>query len=551
MAVRSWSRQEILSLITGREVWTTRTPFILRSPGEGPTMPATPAPRDTPIPAWIERSASVVRGDDFDWLDHMRRLHPADRGAAARAGWEAGERPGEIVEVTLRVDQGNGTHQRMHMQLLNLFHDEELACILCVFADASTSADEELEERTTDFLAEAPAFLILTVDDDACIVRADGMVEHFYGRTHDELQTRSAMQFLNTSCHDAAVDSWLAAYDDPTGLPRVTLCFEHPDGTAVWASCMVMNRMAEDGTMLYACQDITDLLQSEAARREQEQALRESQEQFRALADGLPEAVFRIDVTGRVEYGNARWQELVADFGTVRNIHDIIHPSERDALKVALLALASPYGSDTADLEVRSRCGERVFSVSCQVVGPRAAGQHTIIGSIQDVTSTSQLRHRADHDTVTGGLNRAALDRWLEQAIAEGGPLLVVFLDLDGFKAVNDCHGHAAGDLVLRTVAERVQHAVRPSDVVGRFGGDEFVVVCPGAGEGSEPGICGRIESALAQPVALDGGYWVPRASIGTARPRPGEHATDVLRRADTRMYEMKRDRQADDLTRL
>jgi diguanylate cyclase (GGDEF)-like protein len=123
--------------------------------------------------------------------------------------------------------------------------------------------------------------------------------------------------------------------------------------------------------------------------------------------------------------------------------------------------------------------------------------------------------------------------------------VLVIFVDLDDFKTVNDVHGHAAGDEVLRVVAARLAHALRPTDDVGRYGGDELVAVCCGAHEGSESAIVARIEAALEAPVVLPSGSWRPRASIGVARPRAGERPDDVVGRADGRMYLQKRTRRS------
>jgi diguanylate cyclase (GGDEF)-like protein len=150
---------------------------------------------------------------------------------------------------------------------------------------------------------------------------------------------------------------------------------------------------------------------------------------------------------------------------------------------------------------------------------------------------------------LTGSLNRLGLGRHLEQRLADdtGRGLLIVFLDLDGFKSVNDQYGHVVGDDVLRAVALRLRQAVRPADLVGRYGGDEFVVLCHDAAVGAEAMICDRIEEALVGPVEWPGGRWYPRASMGTARRRPGDDTEALIRRADEAMYVMKRAHHARD----
>jgi diguanylate cyclase (GGDEF)-like protein len=149
------------------------------------------------------------------------------------------------------------------------------------------------------------------------------------------------------------------------------------------------------------------------------------------------------------------------------------------------------------------------------------------------------------HDVVTGLENRdAALNR-LQHLLSRRSPVRVelVFIDLDGFKAVNDSLGHAVGDEVLRCVAERLQEVVRPEDVVVRWGGDEFVVILEDSAEGSAPHVCKRIAEALREPVATSGGPVSVSASCGCASGGNGDNPATLLHSADLRMYEAKRAR--------
>jgi diguanylate cyclase (GGDEF)-like protein len=121
----------------------------------------------------------------------------------------------------------------------------------------------------------------------------------------------------------------------------------------------------------------------------------------------------------------------------------------------------------------------------------------------------------------------------------------VLFLDLDGFKPVNDQHGHAAGDHVLAVVAQRIRTAIRPEDVAARIGGDEFVVALPLAGQ-EDAAIVERARAALcrsiAEPIDYRGCSLRVTASIGTAiRCRDGGSAEELLHRADQSMYASKR----------
>jgi diguanylate cyclase (GGDEF)-like protein len=163
-----------------------------------------------------------------------------------------------------------------------------------------------------------------------------------------------------------------------------------------------------------------------------------------------------------------------------------------------------------------------------------------------------ELVHQATHDELTGLPNRRAVDRQVAATVeavrtgaAPGG--LVCFLDLDGFKHVNDQYGHHTGDLLLVHVAERLRTAVPGDDFVARFGGDEFVVVRLGEPDGLEQETAERLADALRKPIDLGPLTTTARASVGCVVLRPGTSTTPekVLSAADTRMYETKRGRPA------
>ncbi len=158
------------------------------------------------------------------------------------------------------------------------------------------------------------------------------------------------------------------------------------------------------------------------------------------------------------------------------------------------------------------------------------------------------LRHLAHHDPLTGLPNRLQCAERLDQMLASGhaGETngLVFCLDLDRFKQVNDLLGHQAGDNLLIQVATRLQSLVRPTDLVARMGGDEFVVaVPPPISAGSAALLAGRMVEALAEPFFLDGRQASIGTSIGIALyPVDGMTATDLLRNADTALYQAKKD---------
>jgi diguanylate cyclase (GGDEF)-like protein len=171
------------------------------------------------------------------------------------------------------------------------------------------------------------------------------------------------------------------------------------------------------------------------------------------------------------------------------------------------------------------------------------------LGMFTDVTdrkrAAEQLERQALYDGLTGLANRALLTDRLTQALAdrvEDGPgVVVLFLDLDHFKLVNDSYGHAAGDRVLVEVAERLRSVVRAADTVARFAGDEFVVVCPGLDERGANALTARALTALAAPFDLDGVDLQLSASIGIAHAHAGQDSDSVVGAADAAMLEAKR----------
>lgn len=154
--------------------------------------------------------------------------------------------------------------------------------------------------------------------------------------------------------------------------------------------------------------------------------------------------------------------------------------------------------------------------------------------------------HLSLHDPLTGLANRTQLEDRLRHALVRrrdvSSTVGLLFIDLDGFKLVNDTLGHAAGDELLRATAERLVGAVRPSDTVARFAGDEFVIVMQDVDQDTAEALGERVRASVRRPVAVQAGVGVVTASVGVALARPDEHDPDtLLLRADAAMYEVKR----------
>ncbi|HWS38463.1 MAG TPA: GGDEF domain-containing protein, partial [Actinoplanes sp.] len=191
-----------------------------------------------------------------------------------------------------------------------------------------------------------------------------------------------------------------------------------------------------------------------------------------------------------------------------------------------------------------------------QVLGQPADGLLLTIAPLLSIPLVlirlSRLRQalvfQANHDELTGLVNRRRLFTVMRRAIdahtaGAPGDLAVIYCDLNGFKPINDEHGHEAGDEILRRTAVRLAEAVRPGDVVARLGGDEFLVFCTGADQDTVRAISDRVAAGVAEPVPWNDGTLQVTAAIGTVlwTDRNGVPPDELLAAADARMYEDKR----------
>jgi diguanylate cyclase (GGDEF)-like protein len=166
----------------------------------------------------------------------------------------------------------------------------------------------------------------------------------------------------------------------------------------------------------------------------------------------------------------------------------------------------------------------------------------------KQIEAESQMTFMAHHDALTGLPNRRSFMLGLRQSIAlasrQSSKLALLFIDLDGFKKVNDVHGHKVGDQLLQQVADRLTAGTRESDIVGRFGGDEFVVVsvdCPD--RESAALIASKLVATLCEPYVIDGREYCVGASVGIALfPDQATEIEPFIALADAAMYLAKRD---------
>lgn len=172
------------------------------------------------------------------------------------------------------------------------------------------------------------------------------------------------------------------------------------------------------------------------------------------------------------------------------------------------------------------------------------AGLVYVIGrDVSDRRRTEdELRYRADHDALTGAANRSRLLARTEHELAGPRRSFLLYADLDGFKAVNDRHGHAAGDAVLVEAVDRIRAVVRPSDLVARLSGDELCILLPApVSEGDAHDTARDIAATIARPFPVGQDEVVLSVSVGVAASLPDDTPAALLERADQAMYERKR----------
>ena len=231
----------------------------------------------------------------------------------------------------------------------------------------------------------------------------------------------------------------------------------------------------------------------------------------------------------------------------------LLAPEERSGVEAVIEDLRRGNFPNQHENDWVTRTGERRRIQWTNTVIEGADGEvHLLVGTGFDVTEQrwreARLRDQAIHDPLTGLANRALLEELLHLSFhrADRNPDYlygVMFLDLDGFKDINDRLGHPFGDRVLQAVADRLRKGVRKTDTVARFGGDEFVILLePVSREADLPVLAGRILQAIREPMEIEGVPLLLTASIGVVLGRKGESSPgDLLARADRAMYQSKR----------
>ncbi|WEO76355.1 EAL domain-containing protein [Cryobacterium sp. SO2] len=420
--------------------------------------------------------------------------------------------------------------------------------------DAELTAEAERgilreSERQYRLLAENASDVVLMIGIDDRIAWVSPSAVELLGWSPDALVGQSSLYLIHPDNVTDVLQTRDAFSDGMLQLAPFQV--QRKTGEHRWISASIREVRDPDGDLIGRVVSLRDVHEETLAR----QALEASETMFRAVLTSSSTGMILCDLTGRIQVVNkALCRMLHRDEAGLlgRSTDDLVHPADRAALAQARATTIAADGSaSTIELRLIRADGVIIWARrSSSLIRNAAAAPDRLVVQLEDVTTEhearEELRVQAFNDRLTGMHNRAwilnALELDLDQAQRSGGTVGVLFIDLDNFKLVNDSLGHAAGDEVLAEIAERMMGAMRPQDRVGRFGGDEFVVVVP---DGHDPAeverVAERIATALGTELTIEGHRIMPTVSIGIALSTPESTAASLLRDTDSALFRAKK----------
>jgi diguanylate cyclase (GGDEF)-like protein/PAS domain S-box-containing protein len=392
----------------------------------------------------------------------------------------------------------------------------------------------------------------------------DESIVELLGWRPEDLVGFSSTKFIHPDDQAGAFAAWARMLDSPDGDGVWRGRYQSAQGTWMWIETVNHYGGSHNPVVTTAMTAVT------VEQVSLEESLHARGQLLSRLSDALPVGVFQVNPAGQVAFTNDRLHTIVGV--DVRTAIDdqlaTIVPEDRHLFTAALVGALA--GEAVDDIEIRLRLPmpdrrtsrqdpgdpsgpsperERVCLLALRTLTDSAGAVSGAVGCLSDITERAQLRRelevRASTDALTSCLNRAAtlelVDRTLSSPGCDVGNA-VVFIDLDSFKSVNDDFGHAAGDRLLIEVANRLRAAIREGDRVGRFGGDEFLVICPQVESPDHAvEIAERIATTFTSTVELDSGPVLLRASVGVAWTTEELDADTLIAWADSAMYDSKR----------
>jgi diguanylate cyclase (GGDEF)-like protein/PAS domain S-box-containing protein len=419
--------------------------------------------------------------------------------------------------------------------------------IIVLSAEGLGAGSEEFDEW--DLPSLPPRLARAHKDGSAVITAVDSALCEMLGWAEDELVGRRALEIVHPDDHDMAIANWVEMMATPGLSRRVRLRHQHKDGHWVWIEITNHNRLddSSSGDVVSEMVDISDEMAAHEALEAREQLLYE-------LAETVPLGLFHSDPDGRILFANKRLLKIlqIPRATSVEDISAAIDPGDAEIIGEAVRQMMAGMGG--ADLEVRIPMDDGLHYGALRLRAPAhaTAGFSGFIGCLEEVTDAVTMRQRmevqARYDALTDCHNRSSTMECITSLVAGLNPdgsdgLAVLYVDLNHFKPINDAYGHAVGDQVLRITAQRLRHAVRTGDVVGRVGGDEFVVICSQvSSEADAAQVAESLRRLLSAPTDVQGRHIELSASVGVAwTDDPNLEVDALIDAADSAMYAAKR----------
>jgi diguanylate cyclase (GGDEF)-like protein/PAS domain S-box-containing protein len=394
----------------------------------------------------------------------------------------------------------------------------------------------------------------LVRNEAGVITAVDDAVLDLLGWTPEQLIGSPSTALIHPNDQAAAVHAWFSMIGAPGSTKTWRGRYRRADGTWCWIEAINTNRLddpAHPGVYTLMSPAPSDYVSVE-------EELRARNELVLRLFDALPVGTFQLDRDRQIHSANARLHVILGTppAADLASQFAVVTDDDRTLLDGAVASVLA--GDEVDDLELRfhafvprpDRLSLRVCQISMRALTDGVGGITGAIGTLSDVTERVELRRelelRASTDSLTGCLNRGAafelLDRALRNIALTKTGVTAIFLDLDGFKRINDRYGHAVGDEALFVVANRIRAALRTHDVVGRIGGDEFLVVCPDTMTAEEGhAVATRICESIRGDMPTAAAKLTLEASVGTAWTQEEDESADTLiAQADTAMYRSK-----------
>lgn len=519
----------------------------------------------------IESNTALARMLGYS-ADELLRLtldeltHPDDLEAVATLHGElmAGQRKQYHVETRYTRRDGDIVWGRVTTSVLR-DSDGEPTHALAVIENVTRrkQAEAALESSEAKFrsLIENASEIVTILEAKGTIRYESPAIERVLGWNGAEMEGRDLFEFVHPEDSARIAARFREALENPGRKVPYELRFRHKNGSYRWLEGIGVNLLNDPAVrgVVANSRDVTERVEAQQKLAAYSRDLEHEHALFEQLFESSPAAVALTDPQDKVLRINPEFTRLFGYTGVEsvgRNLTELITP---DTVVEEPLALTfRSLQRERVEMEtVRRRKDGSLLHVSVVGVPVRLHGDRIAVYSMyRDITSQKEaeaaLERHATTDPLTGLLNRRGfltiLRHAIDRARRNGSALVLVALDLDRFKAINDAHGHAEGDRALQAIAGLLRGCFRASDAIGRTGGDEFVVVAMDAGKDSEHIIRRRIQAAMRRLNAEGGRPYELCLSVGIYRA-PAEEITstdEVLNAADSRMYEEKRGKSRD-----